>query len=163
MFNIRAIPSAVLVLAMLAGSAARARAQVVVESEGPFTPYSQNGIAAKHGADPTPFSRVYVNVLAGQSQPFTVASDGTMIATNQAGYTYAALDFIVSVTSRLLMSDADASGRSDENALTELKRATAHVHVEALAADKKTVLATSRQSPAAIALMMSPSDMAFGD
>lgn len=152
-----------LILVLTVGLAATARAQVIVESEGPFVPYTQNGVAAKRGPDPTPFSRVYVNVMAGQTQPVTMLPDGTMIATSQAGFSYAALDFVFSVTSRMLMSDAAASAREDIGALNELKRASAHVHAQAIAADKKTVLATSRQQPAALTLMMSPSDMAFGD
>jgi hypothetical protein len=148
---------------LMLGLAATARGQVVFESEGPYVPYTQPGATPKHGADPTPFSRVYVNVMSGQAQPLTMASDGTLIASNQNGYAYASLDFVFSVTSRMLMEDADASQRAESNALNELKRAIAHVHVEAVAADKKTVLKTSRESPATLTLMMSPSDMAFGE
>jgi hypothetical protein len=155
------ISSAVRTLSLVMLLGATASAQVVFESEGPFVPYTQNGIEARHGASPAPFSRVYMNVVAGQVKPATAMPDGTVIATNISGYYYTTLDFVFSVTSRLLMSDADTSTHEEVNALNQLKRAVAHVHAQAIAADKMTPLPTSRQDPSTLALLLTPSEFAF--
>jgi hypothetical protein len=156
--------AAPLVLPLLcAVLASPASAQVVEITEGPFVPYTQNGLTPGHGPDPTPFVRIYANVLPSTVGSTPDSSGGGPVATDAAKYGYSALDFVFSVTARVLMTDQDESQRATVNALGELKRANAHVRAEALAADKKTVLASSRQDPALLTLVLSPSEIGYGD
>ena len=141
-----------------------AYAQVVDVTEGPAQPTAENRLAQQQGpVDQPPFARLYVNVMPGQTTALTdVPKDGNAPLLALEKFHYAAFDVVISATSRLLYTDTRDSRRADIAALNELKRMTTHVRLDGIAADKVTVVASSRHDPSVSTLHMSPSNMRFG-
>ena len=144
-------------VACVSALAATAGAQTISVSETPFRPYP-DGSAARGVTDPTPFSRVYVNVIPSAIASGTTTPEGTALP-NVKGDTYLALDFVFSVASRLLVGDTAATQRAEISALSELKRLNAHVVIEGVTAKPGAVAGTP---PSVLALMITPSEPTLG-
>lgn len=149
--------------AVVLGSHA-AYAQVVDVTEGPAQATDENRRAQQQSPlDQPPFARLYVNVMPGQTTALSEdPNDGNAPLLELDNFHYTAFDVVISATSQLLYTDTRDSRRADIAALNELKRMTAHVRLDGIAADKVTVVATSRHDPSVSTLHMSPSNMHFG-
>ena len=140
-------------------------AQVVEVTEGSAQPTAEaRGAPQQAPLDQPPFARLYVNVVPGQTTVLneTKSEDGIAPLLQLENFHYAAFDVVISATSRFLYADTRDSRRADIAALNQLKRMTAHVRLEGIAADKTTVVTNTRHDPSVFTLHMSPSNMRFG-
>jgi hypothetical protein len=135
-----------------------AHAQVVEISEGPFKAFARLvGEAPDKAIDPTPYVLAYAAVLPGQSAKLSDVS----IRASSIAYAYPALEFVFSMTPKVFVGDPGDTHRAPADALRELKRLNAHVHVEALATDRQTVINSPRTAPTVLTLMTAPSELTY--
>ena len=140
--------------------------QVVDVTEGPARPTAETrGAQQQPPLDQPPFARLYVNVVPGQTNVLDErkSEDGIAPLLGLENFYYAAFDVVISATSQFLYTDTRDSRRADIAALNELKRMTAHVRLEGIAADKTTAVTSARHDPSVLTLDVSPSNMVFGE